>query len=66
MNEQIPENNQWKLNGDCKKCRRKEYCSKPCGAKKKRDKRIMRSIAFSIIDATAPSQSIADQAKKWY
>lgn len=21
---------QWLLSGDCKKCRRKKYCSKPC------------------------------------
>ena len=24
------ENEQWLLNGDCSKCRRKSYCSKPC------------------------------------
>ena len=28
--ESIQENEQWKLQGDCTKCRRKEYCSKPC------------------------------------
>lgn len=28
--EQIQENEQWKLNGNCKKCRRNNYCSKPC------------------------------------
>ena len=24
------ENEQWLLNGDCRKCRRQSYCSKPC------------------------------------
>ena len=24
------ENERWKSDGDCTKCRRKEYCSKPC------------------------------------
>ena len=26
----IPETDQWKLDGDCSKCRRKKYCSKLC------------------------------------
>lgn len=28
--EQIQENEQWKLNGNCEKCRRNNYCSTPC------------------------------------
>ena len=28
--EQIQENEQWKLNGNCEKCRRNNYCSKTC------------------------------------
>ena len=28
--EQIQENEQWMLNGNCEKCRRNNYCSKPC------------------------------------
>lgn len=27
---QIQENEQWKLNGNCEKCRRNNYCSTPC------------------------------------
>lgn len=27
--EQIQENEQWKLNGNCEKCRRNNYCSTP-------------------------------------
>ena len=28
--EQIQENEQWKLSGNCEKCRRNNYCSKAC------------------------------------
>ena len=28
--ERIEQNEQWKLQGDCTKCRRNNYCSKPC------------------------------------
>lgn len=28
--EQIQENEQWKLDSNCEKCRRNNYCSKPC------------------------------------
>lgn len=35
----IDEREQWKLGGDCNKCRRKEYCNKSCTANKKRVKR---------------------------
>lgn len=28
--ERIEDNKQWKLQGDCTKCRRLSYCSKPC------------------------------------
>ena len=33
-NEKIPETDQWKLDGDCDKCRKKNYCSKECKAAK--------------------------------
>ena len=32
MNVDITE--QWRLNGDCEKCRKQKYCSKPCTANK--------------------------------
>lgn len=28
--EQIQKNEQWKLSGNCEKCRRNNYCSTPC------------------------------------
>ena len=61
----IPETEQWKLKGDCKKCRRAEHCRKHCTAHKKANDRALKAIANSIIDATAPTQSIAEATKKW-
>lgn len=34
--EQIQENEQWKLNGNCEKCRRSNYCLTPCTHHKRR------------------------------
>lgn len=61
----IPETEQWKLNGDCNKCRRAEFCRKECTASKRASKRVLRNFANALIDATAPTQSIADNIKKW-
>ena len=65
MNEQIPETDQWKLNGNCEKCRRASYCHTPCGAKKKRSAREVRNLANAIIDAVSPTPFFADEVKKW-
>ena len=61
----IPETEQWKLNGDCNKCRRVEYCTKKCIANKKAKERALRNFANAAINATAPLPSIADNAKKY-
>ena len=44
---------QWLLNGDCRICRRKNYCSKPC-TRCKRETRaeIKRLVANAINEAT--------------
>lgn len=34
--EKIAETEQWLLNGDCTKCRRKSYCKKACTKSKRR------------------------------
>ena len=65
MNNQIPETEQWQLNGDCDKCRRADYCHRPCGAKKRANKRLRNALGNAIIDAVAPTQSIADNVKKY-
>ena len=41
----IPETDQWKLGGDCSKCRRKKYCSKGCSA---RDRRVRQLVAAKV------------------
>lgn len=38
--ENIPITDQWKLKGDCAKCRRANYCSKDCAACKRRKELI--------------------------
>lgn len=40
------ESEQWLLDGDCKKCRRKQYCSKSCKAAKTRQ----RAEIFQLMD----------------
>lgn len=35
MEKQIPETDQWLLDGNCDKCRREKYCDKDCSAFKK-------------------------------
>lgn len=60
-----PETEQWKLNGDCKKCRRAEHCRKMCKARKRAGERALKGIANAIINITAPTQSIAEETKKW-
>ena len=61
----IPETDQWKLNGNCDKCRRANYCNKPCGAKKRAGQRLRKALGNAMIDALAPLPSIADNAKKY-
>lgn len=41
MMEQIAETEQWRLDGNCLKCRRAEHCGKPCTAQKRRKRAIL-------------------------
>lgn len=41
---------QWKSSGNCKECRRKEYCTKKCTAWKKRKDEIIHNVATSLFD----------------
>ena len=44
----IPETDQWLLNGDCTKCRRDKFCSKPCTVVKKNFKlNLEKKIGFA-------------------
>ena len=60
----IPETEQWKLNGDCNKCRRVMYCTKDCAKRKRRVAKWTATLARAIVDATAPTQTIAEETKK--
>ena len=62
----IPETDQWKLNGNCDKCRRKEYCHTKCGAKKRAGQRLRNALGNAMIDAIAPTPSIAENVKKYF
>ena len=44
MEEKIPESDQWKLYGNCAKCRREKYCTKTCKANKQRTDAILREM----------------------
>lgn len=45
------ENEQWKLNGDCSKCRRRDYCSKPCTKHNQRATQMIHDfVAKKIIE----------------
>lgn len=50
MSETINENEQWKLKGDCSKCRRRAHCQKACTAKKRHGQRVQNALVHSIID----------------
>ena len=43
---------QWKMEGNCKECRRQEYCKQKCTAWKKRQDRIIREVASSLFTVT--------------
>lgn len=41
---------QWKLDGDCSLCRRKNYCSNRCTRNKRESEIMMRSLVASKLD----------------
>ena len=47
----IPENEQWKLQGNCDKCRRDSYCSKPCTRRSRANKARMNRLVAETMDA---------------
>ena len=42
-------NEQWLLDGNCRECRRKDYCSKPC---KRNEARIERELVARVREVT--------------
>lgn len=49
MHMTINENEQWLSNGDCNKCRRKNYCGKPCTQHARAMKRTTAMIVSKAI-----------------
>lgn len=49
MQEQIEPNEQWKLEGDCKKCRRQRYCTKGCKANRVASERFVNRIVAEAL-----------------
>ena len=47
--ENINQINQWELNGDCINCRRRNYCSRDCTAKRKKDQEILNRIVGNTV-----------------
>lgn len=50
MREEIKECDQWKLDGYCDKCRRREYCSKECTVRRKRMDKEMYEFVHNKLD----------------
>ena len=48
--ENIDENEQWKLNGDCSKCRRGNYCSTQCTHRKRRIDASIRNAVYGTLN----------------
>lgn len=59
MNGEINESDQWLLDGECKKCRRDKYCSKPCKA-------LQTSLRRLIVDGvrSGTESGVIDQAMR--
>ena len=49
MQEQIEPNEQWKLEGDCKKCKRQRYCTKGCKANRVASERFVNRIVAEAL-----------------
>lgn len=44
--EDIPMNEQWKLDGDCRICRRAKYCTKGCKKQRIADERFIQALTI--------------------
>lgn len=46
----IEDTEQWELDGDCSKCKRIKYCSKPCTKNKRRTQAALYSFAANKLN----------------
>ena len=54
MKKNIPISDQWKLEGECGKCRRANYCGRDCSALKRRKTKIAQQAYFDFKVLTVP------------
>ena len=64
MENKVDESEQWKLRGDCSKCRRQPFCRKRCTAFKKDVQSSIRS-ATSLFMRQKFGSNIAEKMEKW-
>ena len=64
MENNINENEQWKLKGDCSKCRRQPFCRKKCTAFKK-DVQVSIRNATSFFMIQKFGTRISEKMEKW-
>ena len=50
MKKNIPISDQWKLEGECGKCRRANYCGRDCSALKRRKTKIAQQAYFDFME----------------
>ena len=55
---------QWKENGFCPDCRRKNYCSSPCKANRNREKDIIRNAVANKFLNLGFSKDVVDKTIK--
>lgn len=48
------ESEQWKLHGDCSKCRKQSYCNKRCSAVKSRTRSVIGSLMGAYAERMLP------------
>ena len=62
----IPVTDQWKLGGDCSKCRRANYCSKDCTATKRRKEQIIEQAYRDVLREKYPEfEKVLDAILKY-
>lgn len=64
--EKINENEQWRLNGDCSKCRREKYCSTPCTHYKRRESAELRVLVAETMNEMTGGAMADHIDKKFY
>lgn len=59
----LESNEQWKVGGDCRKCRRRNYCKKVCRANRDYERRTMQAIIRNRTGIDAIEQAMHNLTK---